>query len=392
MAIPIISGFALKQHSLHHRLIPQISPLSISRSNSPISNIMKTNLNAGKFILPPAICFMGPLILRSVGNFIPSTAILSYSPLLAAYIPVLLWGVSWSRIGSWKSMRSNIHRFGGVLTLLVPMTFAIFEAITSQHVHPVLYGSCIFLIMSNIVAGASLIPRKIPAYDIPTLRAFAVGTLLAAAFVSQSLFFRFGSLSGFEPVGKCLALVSLYAVIYAWSDALQHLMKYMSGDYKLDVGKKWYLPFTRSSYRHIFIDCLYKQPTKESLDATVSPANFVTVCTTFLTAVFASISLLQMRYLVSGSAGVQAMLMYHPELVRWSCYEALLAVVANNFGTFAGTLVIQNKVSQKTAGIFNALGLFIPVLNFLAFVCRNPMLAPGLLRTSFGNLHAIISV
>lgn len=45
-------------------------------------------------------------------------------------------------------------------------------------------------------------------------------------------------------------------------------------------------------------------------------------------------------------------------------------MVANNFGTFAGTLVIQGRVTQRTAGVFNAMGLLIPVLNIALFVWR----------------------
>lgn len=374
---PSVHGFVpqtnikyLAMRSRHLSISRTIAESKIPQGYS-IDDLQK---NVGSFLAPAAVAMIGSVLRVS-----------SYSPLLMTYIPVLVWGLRWSKIGSWKSLRSNIHRIGGILTLVIPMILSIWEAVTSKHVHPAIYGLSILVIICNVGAGASLIPRKVPAYDIPTLRAFAVGTLLAVAFVSQSLFFRFGSLSFYEPIGKLLAVVSLYAVIYAWSDALQHLTKYVSGDFKSEVGRKWYLPFKTSSYKHIFLDCLYQQPTKEALDASVSPANFVTVCTTFLTAVFASISLLQLRYLVSGSTGLSSMSLVYPELVRWSTYEALLACVANNFGTFAGTLVIQNKVSQKSAGIFNALGLLIPVLNFMAFIVRKPELAYGLLRTSFGN-------
>lgn len=78
-----------------------------------------------------------------------------------------------------------------------------------------------------------------------------------------------------------------------------------------------------------------------------------------------------------------------PDVARWSCYEALLAVVANNFGTFSGTLVIQNRVPQRLAGIFNAIELLIPVLNALGFVVQHvdPLDACRMLIwTSIGRL------
>merc|ERR1711916_259844 len=134
-----------------------------------------------------------------------------------------------------------------------------------------------------------------------------------------------------------------------------------------------------------FVDCLYKQPTEDALDQSVSPANAVTVLTTVLTALFASISLLQMRYLFEGSAGMARMSVLYPEIVRFSVYEALLAVVANNFGTFAGTLVIQNKIDQTSGGIYNAIGLLIPVLNLVGFLSRYPGIGSQLLATSFAR-------
>ena len=105
--------------------------------------------------------------------------------------------------------------------------------------------------------------------------------------------------------------------MYAWSDGLQHLHRYLKGDFKSSIGKKWYLPFEKSTFKHIFIDCLVKQPTDEALRASVSPANQVTVATTLLTAVFATISLLQTRYLMSGHIGMTNMLSQYPDIVRW---------------------------------------------------------------------------
>lgn len=304
---------------------------------------------------------------------------------LGAYIPCLAWGLLWSRIGSWKSLRSYWHRIGGVGTLIVPLLFAVYERITHRHVPVALYLLTQLMIGVNLLMGMLLIPSRIPAYDIPTLRAFAVGVLLGTSFASMSLFYRFGHLMQYEVVGKVLAVVSAYGVLYAWSDALQHVYRYCKGDFKADIGKKWYLPFKRASLPYVFFTCLVKQPSEEGMAASVSPSNAVTMATTFLTAIFATVAMLQGRYLFSGAAGMQAMALQYPEIVRWSAYEALLAVVANNFGTFAGTLVLQNKVPQPVAGAFNAMGLLIPVLHVLAFTLMTANAIPGLLATSFGR-------
>lgn len=331
------------------------------------------------FVIPLALAS----IVTATNNKNYNTAYFLVS--LVAYLPCLLWGIPYSKIGSWKSIRSNGHRVGGVLTLLFPLFFALWEAITSSHVHPILYFSGIGLVLTNVGFGAALIPPRIPAYDIPTLRAFAVGVLLALSFTSLSLYFRLGHLISYNLIGKLLAGVSVYSALYAWSDGLQHLYQFSRGNYKEDIGKKWYLPFERSSLKHVFINCFYKQPEAKAMAASVSPANIVTVTTTFLTAIFATISLLQVRYLFSGSTGIQKMALLYPDIVRWSCYEALLAVVANNFGTFAGTLVLQNKVDQKTAGMFNAIGLLIPVLNLFAFLLRYTGSPTDFLMTSFAR-------
>jgi len=292
-----------------------------------------------------------------------------------------------AKIGSWKSLTSNFHRIGGILTLLVPILFVSYEVATSTHVSTPSYLLCVACILTNVIAGAKLIPRRIPAYDIPTLRAFGVGTSLAVSFLSLSMVFKFGVHSWYEPIGKALAITAVYSTLYAWIDAIQHLNNYfVTKNYKREIGKMWGLPFESASFKHVFIDCLYKRPTEAALDHSVSPANAVTVLTTFLTALFASISLLQIRYLFEGSAGMVAMNIFSPEIVRFSVYEALLAVVANNFGTFAGTLVIQNKVDQKSAGVYNAIGLLIPVLNLVGFLSRYPGIGKQLLVTSFARL------
>lgn len=303
-----------------------------------------------------------------------------------AYLPCLVWGLPWSKIGSWRSVKSIGHRFGGIFTLLLPLLFAVWESITSTHISTPLYLLGIGMILLNIYMGAALIPSRIPAYDIPTLRAFAVGVLLALSFASLSLFFRFGHLASYAIIGKVLAAVTIYGVVYAWSDALQHLNNFRKKEFKEEIGKKWYLPFQKSSFKHVFLDCLIKQPTKEGLAASVSPANHVTVLTTFLTAIFASTALIQCRYLLSGTDGVQKLMELYPDIARWSTYNALLAVVANNFGTFVGTLVVQNKIPQQIGGMFNAIGLFIPVFNVIAFTMKYPLLWKGLFVTSFGKL------
>lgn len=95
---------------------------------------------------------------------------------------------------------------------------------------------------------------------------------------------------------------------------------------------------------------LWRQPTSEALQASVSPANGVVVLTTALTAAFASINLMQVRqaatggrwgglhvcltrarvcggggaqvgYLVHGAAGMRELNAAYPHIARWSIYQ-----------------------------------------------------------------------
>eukprot|EP01038_Epipyxis_sp_PR26KG_P008553 gene8553-11559_t len=367
---------------------------------SKVFNSMKNHkhkLELPTFILSIIVAIAGffsykPINIYSTTGLKPVLmSTLLFAPLIS-YIPVLNWGLPLSRIGSYASIKSKYHRIGGILTLIVPLLFTIWEAITSTHVHPALFIGCIGMILTNVGFGSALIPTKIPLYDIPTVRAFAVGVLLALSFTSLACFFRFGMYASYEIIGKISAIISIYSVLYAWSDGLQHFTKYILNDYKPKIGKKWFIPFQNqlnqahllNHFKYIFIDCFYKQPSKEALQASVSPSNVVTASTTLLTALFAMTALIQTRYLgKSPSTIMQNMNTLYPHIVRWSCYNSLLAVVANNFGTFAGTLVIQKRVSQETAGKFNAIGLFVPVLNILAFCIKYPNAFSELFITSF---------
>lgn len=301
---------------------------------------------------------------------------------------------------------------GGIGTLILPLLLSALEAGTHSHVPLALYSITVATAMANLGFGAALITRKVPAYDIPTLRAFAVGVLLGTAFLGSSLLFVAGPSKFYEPFGVLFGAIAVYAAIFACSDALQHARLFLRSKWNSEaddsfkgvtkvpqkstyaemgqmtvqnvrggaaavpstgLGRRhWFLPFERASFKDVFLTNLWKQPTAEALEASVSPPNGVVVFTTSMTAAFALLALLQLRYLGLGSAGMSALTAAEPAFCRWSAYQALLAVVANNFGTFAGTLVIQRRTTQKQAGIFNAIGLMIPVLNIFAFLAMHP--------------------
>lgn len=397
---------ALISPNVVRRGVASVSMTSSMRStpkglSSPLPSLAPTepkdgSIKASALTSLTATALMGPFSL----TFLP-------------YIACLKWGLPSTKIGSWKSITSIGHRMGGIGTLILPLFLSALEARTQSHVPLALYAITVATAMANLGFGAALITRKVPAYDIPTLRAFAVGVLLGTAFLGSSLLFVAGPSKFYEPFGVLFGAIAVYAAIFACSDALQHARLFLRSKWTSEadgsfegvtkvsqkstqaamgqrdlqsvrggssaavsstgLGRRhWFLPFERASFKDVFLTNLWKQPTVEALEASVSPPNGVVVFTTSMTAAFALLALLQLRYLGLGSAGMAALTAAEPAFCRWSAYQALLAVVANNFGTFAGTLVIQRRTTQKQAGIFNAIGLMIPVLNIIAFLAMHP--------------------
>jgi hypothetical protein len=105
---------------------------------------------------------------------------------------------------------------------------------------------------------------------------------------------------------------------------------------------------------------------------TVTPSSAAVVFTVTLTAMFSLTTLLQWHFVYCGTSGMILRHQLFPSFTRSSAYLTLLAAVANNFGTFAGTLVVQQKVTSFWGAFFNAIGLLIPVVAMLAFQIRVP--------------------
>ena len=99
--------------------------------------------------------------------------------------------------------------------------------------------------------------------------------------------------------------------------------------------------FDRAKLVDVFLKNLWRQPTKEGLMASISPPNGVVVFTTGMAALSALLGLLQPRYFTLGPPGMTVFAAAQPAFCQLRANQAPLAVVANNFGTFAGTLVIQ---------------------------------------------------
>ena len=124
-------------------------------------------------------------------------ALLALSPLVFTLVPYYLClggGLPLAGVGSWKSVKSIGHRFGGIGALCFPILMVVYEALTSSHVPMPFYLLSVITIACNLIFGMALIPRSFPAYDIPAARGLAVGTLYGWAFLGWSLTFRVSKL------------------------------------------------------------------------------------------------------------------------------------------------------------------------------------------------------
>merc|ERR1719277_780473 len=114
---------------------------------------------------------------------------------------------------------SVIHRISGINTLLITLFLMLYESYTQKHPPFLFYAIGIVSISVNCIYGGLLIPKRIHRFDIPTIRAFVVGVTLGLSFVCLSLNFYFGHIAAYEPIGKCLAVVSLIGLCYAINDS-----------------------------------------------------------------------------------------------------------------------------------------------------------------------------
>jgi hypothetical protein len=302
---------------------------------------------------------------------------------LAPYLIILIWSLPLTRIGSWKTITSITHRLSGILSLLLPMYLTIYNSWTDQDPPSYLYIISLLCIIFNCIFGALLIPQRIPSFDVPTIRAFGVGVTLGLSFVGWSLVWYFGAEPWFVPFGYICAIYSLITCLLAWNDSLQHIYTNMTNPYyatQLDL--EYFKPPKRPhqvGLKHkpyklweVFTRFPFESAHPKLQEVTVTPSSAAVVFTVTLTAMFSLTTLLQWHYVYCGSSGMILRHQLFPFFTRSSAYLSLLAAVANNFGTFAGTLVVQQKVSSFWGAFFNAIGLLIPVVATLAFQLRVP--------------------
>ena len=136
------------------------------------------------------------------------------------YIVTLIFALPRTNIGSKTYIISIIHRWSGINTLLIPLALMLYQTIYQKHPHIFFYIFGVLCIIINCIYGGLLIPKRIHAFDIPTIRAFVVGVTLGLSFVCLSLNFKFGHLPQFEFYGKIFAMISLIGLLYAINDSM----------------------------------------------------------------------------------------------------------------------------------------------------------------------------
>lgn len=213
------------------------------------------------------------------------------------------------------------------------------------------------------------------AYDIPSIRGFAVSCGVVASFVGMSLMLHesFGPKPVFAPVLRALSWISLYTVVYAWSDALGHLRQYLQGQYRSEEEarkRRWFLPFKRASYRYILLDCVFQKPEPEHLVASAAPSHLLTVVPVFFIATFVNTALINLRYLLTGPEGLQCLIAQQPDVTRWASYNALLVVMVCSFSTFLGSMVLHRRIGVGPAAVMSVFVYFLPLLNVARLVSR----------------------
>jgi hypothetical protein len=199
---------------------------------------------------------------------------------------------------------------------------------------------------------------------------------MVVAFVGMSLIFHdgFGPRPAFAPIGRVLACLSAYAVVYAWSDAVGHLRHYLRGEFRSAEEARessWFVRAKRpTSYKHILLDCVVLPPPPEGLLATKAPSHLTTVIPVVLVALFANTALINLRFLASGAEGAASVVAACPGAARWATYNALLAVAAASAASYLGTLVLHNRLSVYTGAAITIIVDFMPVLNIAWLLSR----------------------
>lgn len=349
-----------------------------------MATFFRTQSNHFNFQMPviePLLSnFLAPDEIRQL-LFVCFLFLIVYCGLLIYSIPKAL------DVGSHTFIVSIIHRWSGIITLLLPIMLMAYEAIYLMHPDLYLYLCTVIGISFNCIFGALMIPKRIPKWDIPTIRIFIVAVSGGLSFVCLSLNFKFGHIPSFEAFGKLLAVLSVISMVYAVSDLIHHLHQFavninagtaMDFGFNIPSQKKdasaiglnneapslWYCfvgAFLEPHHLTDFVNAEMMTPVHSNISVLFLET---------MNLIFALTGLLQFHYLFWGYEGMIYLQNAFPKLTRMAVYGFLGAALANNFGTFAGTLVLKRKMNVFNAAVLNVIAALVPLLEVGVFVVR----------------------
>ena len=96
-----------------------------------------------------------------------------------------------------------------------------------------LYLTILFLSLLTILSGLHLIFIRVPAYDIASIRGYTVAITSGISYIALGALFRLRSYGIYYPVACGMAIFSLYAFIFALSDAFHHTLWFLQKKYLL---------------------------------------------------------------------------------------------------------------------------------------------------------------
>ena len=311
-----------------------------------------------------------------------SLFLIIYSGLLLFTIPLALI------VGSQSFFVSIIHRWSGIITLLLPIPLMAFESIYGIHPDTNLYLFSVITIAFNCIFGGLLIPIRIPKWDIPTIRIFVVAATGGLSFIALSLNFRFGHIPSFEAFGRFLAVLSILSMIYALCDCAHHIHQFainMKTETAMDLGlrssrfqtqrpSQMGLKSESPSLFYCFVNAFCARQNNEDPAimemVTAVPSNIPVVMLSVSTAFFGMAAAVQFHFLMLGQQGMIYLQETFPKLTQMAVYGTLGAALANNFGAFAGTLVLKKKLSIVQAVLLNTIVIPVPLVAIAVFVAR----------------------
>ena len=315
------------------------------------------------FRRPPYICFVQSdnqsvdnhlITMTSMESFVSWTCLL----FLTVYCGLVIYAISKAlQVGSQTNIISVIHRWSGIMTLVLPVVLIAYEAIYEIHPNVYVYLFTLVTIAGTCIFGGLLIPKRTPKWDLPTIRIFVSAVMGGLSLCCLSLTFRFGHLSSFDLFDRFVGILVVLYMVYAIADCVHHLQQFvanMKNGTAMDLGYRsrsmqWKKPsdvglkYEAPSLWYCFVTAFWEKQNAKDRDnvamATVSPSSLPVVLVQIMTALNGVLQCLPSQHLIRGHQGMIHVQDAFPKATQMSVYGYLAMAVAYLLGTFALTLV-----------------------------------------------------